>query len=66
MDLLDFREEVNARLQRIENKIDQMSNKTVSNASDIAWMKGAMKFGASFITAVIGSIITYLFNQGVK
>ncbi len=60
MQLQDFRDEVNTRLERIEEKLDAYNHKSITNEADLSWIKGFLKFGSALLASVIGTIITYL------
>lgn len=56
----DFRDEVNAKLDRIESKLDIYGTKLAAHEADLGWTKGFLKFGLTLLTTAIGAIITHL------
>lgn len=61
-DSLDSSQSINARLDRIEEKLDQHLERSLKTETDVHWIKGAAKTSFAFLTAIISAIIGALLN----
>lgn len=63
-------ERLERRLDRIEEKLDKFLEREAiqeaqlsSQASDINWVKGYIKFSVSAIITIVGGVVTLIFNM---
>ncbi len=55
-------DDLNSRLDRIEQKLDDSLQQMSTNSADISWVKGYIKTSVAFITALTAGVLTSLFN----
>lgn len=66
MELDKLKEHVDARLDRIESKLDNHLERLSAAETSIEWMKGHIKTVVSLGIALIGVVATTLFNMFTK
>lgn len=63
MDKLD---KIDARLDRIETKLDNHLERVSRAEESIRWLQGHVKFTVSAAVAAIGALLTYLATHVMK
>lgn len=58
MDLREFKAHVDARFDKLEEKIDTGNDRGIKNETDVSWLKG----GVSFLSVILLSVLAYLAN----
>ena len=53
---------VEAKLDKLDEKLDEYVKATTKNTSDLEWVKGSIKAGAALLLATVGSLATALIN----
>ncbi len=62
MEIKELDARLEARLDRIEQKLDVYQDIGVKNSSDITWIKGFIKIGTAAVVATLGFLLKYIFN----
>lgn len=55
-------ERIEAKVDRIDTKLDVLGSRTTRTETDITWVKGGLAIGLSIILAVAGYLVTRLAN----
>lgn len=60
----DLKEHVDARFDRLEDKLDKYASRTTKNEADISWLRGYSKTATTlFLTLALAAI---LYAVGIK
>lgn len=59
-------ERIEAKVDRIDTKLDVLGNRTTTTETDLIWVKGGLAIGLTVIMAVAGYIITLLSSSFFK
>jgi hypothetical protein len=57
-----YLERIEAKVDRIDAKLDVLGSRTTRAETDIVWVKGGLAIGLSVIMAVAGYLVTRLAN----
>lgn len=66
MDHEELAERLEARLDKIEAKLDRHIQVTTENEVDLRWVKGSIKLALSMIVGLVGAMVTALIELFVK
>ena len=61
---MDLRQHLDARLDRIEGKLDTHLDRISRSEEAIAWLKGHVQFVTAIGIALVGGISTYILGGG--
>lgn len=63
MRIEDLQHHMDARFDRLEDKVDDFQEKITENRSDIGWIKGHLKVTVTIILAAAGFMATALYES---
>lgn len=66
MDHEELARRIEARLDKIEEKLDKHIQLTTENEVDLRWVKGSIKLALSAIIGIIGSMAAIVFEFILK
>lgn len=60
MDIKELQNHVDARFDKIEDKMDAFMIQTTNNTNDLTWVKGSVKLGITLLITAVGFVISTL------
>ncbi len=63
MNLEEFRQHVDARFDKLEDKLSEAAVKNVSNTKDVEWLKGSVSILTTIVLALAGFFAMAFFDK---
>lgn len=63
MDNLELKNHIDARLDKLEGKLDDHMQRITKVETEVNYLRGSIKYGLTIIVTIVGSVISYFMNK---